>query len=63
MAAATVETQIGELRGQVGELKGDVRGLSKRMDDIHRLLMVLMGIAGGGLLTAVVGLILQFARG
>ena len=70
MTTATVETQITELRGQfadlkgdVGELKGEVRGLGKRMDDMHRLLMVLMGIAGGGLATALIGIVLQFAKG
>ncbi len=70
MTTATVETQISELRGQfadlkgdVGELKGEVRGLGKRMDDMHRLLRALMGIAGGGLATALVGLVVQFAKG
>ena len=54
--------QFGELRGEVGELKGEVRGLSKRMDDMHRLLMILIGVAGGGLLTAVSGLIVQLIK-
>ena len=64
-----LETSMGELRGEinglnrtVGELRGEVTGLHRRMDDTHRLLMVLIGIGGGGLLTAVVSLILQFIK-
>ena len=59
MAAISIEGQIGELKGEVGELKGHVSGLSKRMDDMHRLLMILIGVAGGGLITAVIGLVFQ----
>ena len=59
MATISIEGQIGELKGSVGELKGHVGGLSKRMDDMHRLLMILIGVAGGGLLTAVIGLVFQ----
>ena len=58
----SVEAQIGELKGQLGELKGQVDGLGKRMDDMHRLLMILITVAGGGLLAAVVGLILQLVE-
>ena len=62
MTVMSVEAQIGELKGQLGELKGQVDGLSKRMDDMHRLLMILITVAGGGLLAAVVGLILQLVK-
>ena len=69
MVAMSVEAQIGEIRGQLGELKGQVNGLIKRMDDMHRrmddmhrLLMILITVAGGGLLAAVVGLILQLVK-
>ena len=54
-----VEGRIGELQGAVGELKGHVGGLRRRMDDMHRLLMILIGVAGGGLITAVIGLVFQ----
>ena len=54
---------MATLDTQVGELKGEIHGLTKRMDDMHRLLMVLIGIAGGGFVTAVVGLIIQLVRG
>lgn len=60
--ANEVRQQVGDLREVVGELRGDVNGLNKRMDDNHRLLMVLVGIAGGGLLTAVVGVVLQLIK-
>ncbi len=47
------------LDAQVGELRGDISGLNRRIDDLHRLLMLLIGIAGGGLLAAVTSLVLQ----
>lgn len=59
---ATFEGQVGDPRGQVGELRGEVNGLNRRMDDMHRLLMVLIGIAGGGLITAVTSVILQLVK-
>ena len=46
----------------MGELKGEMRGLTKRMDDLHRLLMVLVGVAGGGLLATVAGLVVQLVE-
>ena len=64
MATISIEDQIGELRGQIGELRGELRGevggLKTRLDDMHRLLMVLIGVAGTGVVAAVTGLILQF---
>lgn len=53
---ATPDRQI---YGEIGELRGEINGLNRRMDDLHRLLMVLIGIAGGGLITAVASLVLQ----
>lgn len=50
------------LDGQLGELRGEINGLKSRMDDLHRLLMVLIGIAGGGLVTAIVSMILQLTQ-
>ena len=50
---------MGDMRGQMGELRGEVNGLNRRVDDLNRLLMVLIGIAGGGLITAVTSLVLQ----
>ena len=35
----------------VGTLQGEISGLKSRMDDMHRLMMVLIGIAGGGLVS------------
>ena len=54
-----VRGQIGELRGDMGEVRGEVNGLNRRVDDLNRLLMVLIGIAGGGLITAVTSLVVQ----
>ena len=54
--------QDGQVYGQIGELRGEINGLNRRMDDLHRLLMVLIGIAGGGLITAVTSLVLQLLK-
>ena len=50
------------LVAQVGELRGRIEGLKGRIDDMHRLLTALITIAGGGLLTAVISLILQLLK-
>ena len=57
-----MERDIGELRGDVGELRGDVNGLHRRVDDLHRLMMVMIAVAGGGLLSGIVGVILQLVK-
>ena len=50
------------LEVQVGELRGEMSGLKSRLDDMHRLMMALIAIAGGGLATALVSLALQLLR-
>ena len=55
-------TTDGQVYGQVGELRGEINGLNRRVDDLHRLIMVLIGIAGGGLVTAVASLVLQLLK-
>ena len=55
-------TADGQVYGQVGELRGEINGLNRRVDDLHRLIMVLIGIAGGGLVTAVASLVLQLLK-
>ena len=62
MTSPTIESQIGELREQVGELRGEFSGLSRRMDDMHRLMMVIIGVAGGGLISGIIGVILQLVK-
>ena len=37
-------------------------GLDKRMDDMHRLLILLLTVSAGGLITAVVGLAIQLVK-
>lgn len=59
--AITMAVQIS-LVAQVGELRGRIEGLKGRIDDMHRLLTALITIAGGGLLTAVISLILQLLK-
>ncbi len=53
---------MATVEGQIGELRGEIRGLNNRMDDMHRLLMVLIGIAGGGLITAIIAVVLQLVK-
>ena len=62
MTSPTIESQIGELREQIGELRGEFNGLNRRMDDMHRLMMVMIGVAGGGLVSGIVGVILQLVK-
>ncbi len=66
MTAPTIEHQIGDLREQIGELRGELRGevngLNRRMDDMHRLMMVMIGVAGAGLMSGVVGVVLQIVK-
>ena len=58
---ATAE-QSHDVATRLGRLEGEVNGLKSRMDDIHRLLMVLITVAGAGLLSGVVGVILQLVK-
>ena len=60
----TVEASVDvrELIGQVGKLEGRMDGLDKRMDDMHRLLILLLTVSAGGLITAVVGLAIQLVK-
>ncbi|MCY4579437.1 MAG: hypothetical protein OXD31_10345 [Chloroflexi bacterium] len=55
-------TNQSSLEVLVGTLQGEISGLKSRMDDIHRLMMVLIGIAGGGLVTALVSVVLQLMK-
>ena len=55
-------TSQNSLEVLVGTLQGEISGLKSRMDDMHRLMMVLIGIAGGGLVTALVSLVLQLLK-
>ena len=50
---------MATLEVQFTKLQGEISGLKSRMDDMHRLMMVLIGIAGGGLVTALASLVLQ----
>ena len=44
---------------QIGELRGELKSLNRRMNDLRRLMIALIGISGGGLITAVASLVLQ----
>ena len=50
------------LEVQFTKLLGEICGLKNRMDDMHRLMLVLIGIAGGGLVTALVSVVLQLLK-
>ncbi len=57
----TIE-QSHDVATRLGRLEGEVNGIKGRIDDIHRLLMVLITVAGAGLLSGVVGVILQLVK-
>ena len=44
---------------QIGELRGELKAMNRRMNDLRRLMIALIGISGGGLITAVASLVLQ----
>lgn len=56
------EDKLDDLIGRVGRLEGSHEQMSKRLDDIHKLLITLIAIGGGGLITAVVSLVLQLVK-
>ena len=53
---------MATLEVQFTKLQGEISGLKSRMDDMHRLMMVLIGIAGGGLVAALGSLVLQLLK-
>ncbi len=57
-----VTTNQTSLEVLIGTLQGEISGLKSRMDDMHRLMMVLIGIAGGGLVAALGSLVLQLLK-
>lgn len=56
------EDKLDDIIGRVGRLEGSPEQMSKRLDDIHKLLITLIAIGGGGLITAVVSLVLQWVK-
>ena len=61
----SLETKVDGLYGlydRVGRVEGIQDQMSKRMDDMHKLLITLIAIGGGGLITAVVSLVLQLVK-
>ncbi len=60
-----LETKVDGLYGlydRVGRVEGIQDQMSKRMDDMHKPLITLIAIGGGGLVTAVVSLVLQLVK-
>ena len=58
----TTDDRMGRMERDIGELRGEVNGLHRRVDDLHRLMMVMIAVAGGGLLSGIVGVILQLVK-
>ena len=54
--------RIDGLYDRIGRVEGVQEQMSKRMDDMYKLLITLIAIGGGGLITAVVSLVLQLIR-
>ena len=60
-----LETRVDGLYGlydRVGRVEGIQDQMSKRLDDMHKLLITLIAIGGGGLITAVISLVLQLVK-
>ncbi len=57
-----VENKVDNLNGRVSRVEGTQDQMSKRLDDVHKLLITLIAIGGGGLITAVVSLVLQLVK-
>ena len=61
----TLENKVDGLYGlydRVGRIEGVQEQMSKRMDDMYKLLITLIAIGVGGLITAVVSLVLQLIK-
>ena len=56
------EDKLDDILGRVGRFEGSHEQMSKRLDDIHKPLITLIAIGGGGLITAVVSLVLQLVK-
>ena len=60
-----LDTRVEGLYGlydRVGRIEGVQDQMSKRLDDMHKLLITLIAIGGGGLITAVISLVLQLVK-
>ena len=57
-----IEDKVDNLNGRVSHVEGVQDQMSKRLDDMHKLLITLIAIGGGGLITAVVSLVLQLVK-
>ena len=72
----TIEGQLGEMRGEISGLKDRMDDVNlriddvnrriddsnRRIDDVHRLQMVIITVAGAGMLSGIVGVILQLVK-
>lgn len=57
-----IEDKVDNLNGRVSHIEGVQDQMSKRLGDMHKLLITLIAIGGGGLITAVVSLVLQLVK-
>ncbi len=58
----SLEANVDGLHGCVGRIEGVQEQMSKRLDDVHKLLITLITIGVGGLIVAVVSLVLQLVK-
>ena len=57
-----IEDNQGQIIARIGHIEGSHEQMSKRLDDVHKLLITLIAIGGGGLITAVISLVLQLTK-
>ena len=57
-----IEDNQGQIIARIGHIEGSHEQMSKRLDDVHKLLITLIAIGGGGLIAAVISLVLQLTK-
>ena len=59
---ARLKNRRSRVRGRLDRIVDSHEQMSKRLDDVHKLLITLIAIGGGGLITAVISLVLQLTK-
>ena len=52
----TTESRLGKLEGQID-------GVNKRVEDIYRLLVLVIGVSASGLIAALTSVVMQVLKG
>ena len=55
-------SRLGGIDNRFGRIESSQEQMSKRLDDVHKLLITLIAINGGWLITAVFSLVLRLTK-